>query len=618
MQERVPMGRGAAAARRARLISYPARLLSPHRPRARHRPSRDGGAAGAVGVGRCDGLGTAVGTGGLVRPDPSAPQRLRAPGARLGPAPRAARPPARRRGLGRAHRPHPGRRVGVPRGVRQRVLQRHPAGLRRGTGRGRRHRAAHLHALDEHGRGLLRALPLRDAVLPPAAGIPGGQPGLDGGADGLRPRPRLLAPGAPDAAAAAGAGGQLPRARGPPVGPPLPLTLRLPVRKVSAPRTGAPSPLPRRWERRSVRGAPTQHPPTHSLLQLGGDLEDLEAAFNSSAQQRPLGSGSCSALLKLLPGCQDLLVAHDTWAPYQSMLRLIKKYTLPFRAEPGGTARVPGSVQVFSSYPGTIFSGDDFYILSSGLVSAACTLTPPTSPAQPSHPHRSHWRPPLGTVTSHAGGTCGLKAASWNGCGTLWPIAWPAAVLSGPASSSASTVARRAGTQQGLLTVLEQIPYFEEIFNASGNLELVLKYGDWFTYDKNPRAQIFRRNQSQVHDVDSMVRLMRSNNYLQDPLSQCRGCDPPHNAENAISARSDLNPANGTYPFAALHQRCHGGTDTKVTSFGMARSFGLVAASGPTWDDVPPFRWSTSPCSHLLHMGHPDLWRFPPIKVRWD
>lgn len=50
----------------------------------------------------------------------------------------------------------------------------------------------------------------------------------------------------------------------------------------------------------------------------------------------------------------------------------------------------------------------------------------------------------------------------------------------------------------------------------------------------------------------------------------------------------------------------------------MARTFGLVAASGPTWDDVPPFRWSTSPCSHLLRMGHPDLWRFPPVKVRWD
>lgn len=29
---------------------------------------------------------------------------------------------------------------------------------------------------------------------------------------------------------------------------------------------------------------------------------------------------------------------------------------------------LPGGIQAFSSYPGSIFSGDDFYILSSGLV----------------------------------------------------------------------------------------------------------------------------------------------------------------------------------------------------------------------------------------------------------
>uniref|UniRef100_A0A8C2TWA2 Phospholipase B-like n=1 Tax=Coturnix japonica TaxID=93934 RepID=A0A8C2TWA2_COTJA len=658
MQERVPMGRGAAAARRARLISYPARLLSPHRPRARHRPSRDGGAAGAVGVGRCDGLGTAVGTGGLVRPDPSAPQRLRAPGARLGPAPRAARPPARRRGLGRAHRPHPGRRVrargrarppvscpalSAPRAAGGRSSRcpptrpsttpcrptprdwpRPPSPSRcgaRGVGRGAVSAAvcasavsaAHLHALDEHGRGLLRALPLRDAVLPPAAGIPGGQPGLDGGADGLRPRPRLLAPGEAVRAGTRAALGRRPctTARDYRLSPfcrvPADPQVRLTLLQLQGledsyrGRVALPS------------GRLSLSPFGFLLLQLGGDLEDLEAAFNSSAQQRPLGSGSCSALLKLLPGCQDLLVAHDTWAPYQSMLRLIKKYTLPFRAEPGGTARVPGSVQVFSSYPGTIFSGDDFYILSSGLVALETTI---------GNSDKSRWRylRPQGSVLEWLRNIVANRLAR---SGAEWASIFQR-FNSGTYNNQWMLVdykafsPGRAGTQQGLLTVLEQIPYFEEIFNASGNLELVLKYGDWFTYDKNPRAQIFRRNQSQVHDVDSMVRLMRSNNYLQDPLSQCRGCDPPHNAENAISARSDLNPANGTYPFAALHQRCHGGTDTKVTSFGMARSFGLVAASGPTWDDVPPFRWSTSPCSHLLHMGHPDLWRFPPIKVRWD
>ncbi|XP_035196784.1 putative phospholipase B-like 2 [Oxyura jamaicensis] len=373
------------------------------------------------------------------------------------------------------------------------------------------------------------------------------------------------------------------------------------------------------------------------LLQLGGDLEDLEQALNRSSSRRPLGSGSCSALLKLLPGRRDLLVAHDTWAPYQTMLRIVKKYTLPFRVAPGGPAEIPGSVQVFSSYPGTIFSGDDFYILSSGLVALETTI---------GNSNAALWKylRPQGSVLEWLRNIVANRLAR---SGAEWASVF-SQFNSGTYNNQWMVVdykafsPGKAGLQRGVLTVLEQIPglvmvadktevlyqqgywasynvpYFEEIFNASGNLELVKKYGDWFTYDKNPRAQIFRRNHSLVHDVDSMVRLMRSNNYLQDPLSRCRGCDPPQNAENAISARSDLNPSNGTYPFAALRQRCHGGTDMKVTSFGMASTYGLVAASGPAWDDVPPFRWSTSPCSHLLHMGHPDLWRFPPVKVRWD
>lgn len=56
----------------------------------------------------------------------------------------------------------------------------------------------------------------------------------------------------------------------------------------------------------------------------------------------------------------------------------------------------------------------------------------------------------------------------------------------------------------------------------------------------------------------------RYNDFLHDPLSLCKACSPQANAENAISARSDLNPANGSYPFQALHQRSHGGIDVKV------------------------------------------------------
>lgn len=55
----------------------------------------------------------------------------------------------------------------------------------------------------------------------------------------------------------------------------------------------------------------------------------------------------------------------------------------------------------------------------------------------------------------------------------------------------------------------------------------------------------------------------RYNDFTHDPLSACN-CTPPYSAENAISARCDLNPINGTYPFGALGHRPHGGTDMKV------------------------------------------------------
>lgn len=73
------------------------------------------------------------------------------------------------------------------------------------------------------------------------------------------------------------------------------------------------------------------------LFQLGGDLEDLESALNKSSQTRPLGSGSCSALIKLLPNNKELLVSHDTWNTYQAMLRIMKKYIFAFKASPLGS-----------------------------------------------------------------------------------------------------------------------------------------------------------------------------------------------------------------------------------------------------------------------------------------
>lgn len=89
------------------------------------------------------------------------------------------------------------------------------------------------------------------------------------------------------------------------------------------------------------------------------------------------------------------------------------------------------------------------------------------------------------------------------------------------------------------------LPYFPNIFNMSGTSDMVEKFGDWFDYHKHPRALIFKRDHVKVNNMDDMLALMRYNDFKHDPLAQCE-CQPPYSAENAISARNDLNMKNGT------------------------------------------------------------------------
>ena len=72
----------------------------------------------------------------------------------------------------------------------------------------------------------------------------------------------------------------------------------------------------------------------------------------------------------------------------------------------------------------------------------------------------------------------------------------------------------------------------------------------------------------------------RYNNYRNEPFSKC-DCVPPFSGENTISARSDLNPADGKYPFNALGHRDHGATDMKMTNLDMMLNLEFLAISGP-------------------------------------
>ncbi|XP_060577603.1 putative phospholipase B-like 2 [Ruditapes philippinarum] len=363
------------------------------------------------------------------------------------------------------------------------------------------------------------------------------------------------------------------------------------------------------------------------VLSLSGDMEDIPNALNPYRKKKVVGSGSCSALIKLLPGNKDVYVSHDTWDTYQSMLRILKKYDFAFK--PQGEP-VAGKVITMSSYPGVLLSGDDYYLISSGLATQETTIGN-SNPAIYKYVTKSTVLEGIRTMVANRMATTGNN---WAETFSLYN--------SGTYNNQWMVIDYRKFTPgfapyQGFLTVLEQIPgtvkyddktdvlreqtywpsyniaYFPEIFNKSGCWDNVKKYGDWFTYDKSPRAQIFARDHMKVKDLESMQRLMRYNDFQHDPLARCN-CTPPYSAENGISARCDLNPASGTYPFGALGHRSHGGTDMKLTNYAMYQSLEFIAVSGPTYDQLPPFQWSKADfAKDCPHHGHPDVYKFDPV-----
>ncbi|CAI4229686.1 unnamed protein product [Auanema sp. JU1783] len=366
------------------------------------------------------------------------------------------------------------------------------------------------------------------------------------------------------------------------------------------------------------------------LIQLAGDLEDLSEKFNKPSNPTRLktGHGRCSALVKLLPDFSDIYFSHVTWSSYSSLLRMQKKYT--FRSNN------PGNSYSFSSYPGSVTSTDDFILTSAKLAIFETTIG--------NYDKRLYDFTTPQTVLTFIRSQIAHRTAS---SGTEWAHAF-AKHNSGTYNNQWVILDyknfRRYDSNQrshGLLHVLEQMPhhivhsdmtsqlynttywpsyntpYFPQIFKWSGAPAMVDRYGDWYSYDKTPRALIFKRDHSKVKDMRTMIKLMRSNNYTEDPLSAC-DCEPPYSGENAISCRSELNDPDGVYPFPALGYRDHGATDMKVTNSYLINKLAFTAIAGPTHDPTPVFDWRTiSIKDKVPHNGQPDVWDFKPVTFKW-
>lgn len=328
-----------------------------------------------------------------------------------------------------------------------------------------------------------------------------------------------------------------------------------------------------------------------------------------------LEQSKCSALVTFSADLSELYMGHSTWDSYTAMLRIYKHYHFDLNFKPAG-ARMS-----FSSYPGELFSDDDFYLLSSRMVI-------------------------LQTTNKIFNGELFDKVLENNHVVLSWQRVRAANLIAESGKEWAKLFAKEnSGTynnqymvidldsyqdqkvSSGLLTIVEQIPglvmdedatevllragywpsynipYFKEVYEASGypdfsdpSLRKDSDYYDtllWLSYTSSPRANIFRRDHAAVDSVEGMQALMRQNNFKNDPLTK-------GNPVMAVCGRGDLNVQ------APETRGCY---DTKVTSSKMAAEYAAYAVNGPTTDGgLPPFSWSSD--DHQIHQGHPSVFNF--------
>ncbi|KAG2464006.1 phospholipase B-like 1 [Polypterus senegalus] len=349
------------------------------------------------------------------------------------------------------------------------------------------------------------------------------------------------------------------------------------------------------------------------FLNSMGDLLDLIPMLTGTGQtvlrsdswtKNRQAMGHCSALIKVLPGFENVLIAHSSWFVYAATNRIYKHWD--FKLNDSSTTSGKMS---FSSYPGFLESLDDFYLLGSGLVMTQTTnnifnrdlykLVTPQSLLAWQRVRVANMMARGGEdwgriFTKFNSGTYNnqymildlnkIELKRWIEPGALYVVEQ----IPGVVEFSDQTDILRKGYWPSY-----NVPFHKKIYNESGYPVMWEQYGDDFSYDLCPRAKIFRRDQNRVNDIVSLKRIMRYNNYTKDPYSEGNPC-------KTICCREDLQS----------EQPSPGGCyDTKVTDYHAAKMFLAEAINGPTVQgNLPVFSWMTF--NSTLHVGLPPTYKF--------
>ena len=313
----------------------------------------------------------------------------------------------------------------------------------------------------------------------------------------------------------------------------------------------------------------------------------------------------------LLFDLSDLFFGHNSWYYLNMITRIFKEYNFNFNHE-----SVKAHNVMFSSYPGAIASNDDFYFTSKGLVVIETT-------------NSNYNESSYDLITEES------------------LLCWQRVQLSNRMSESAEEWTKtfsiyNSGTYNNQYMVLdtkkvelgdypqihdkafmiiEQMPGFLEINDVTDHL----KFGYWPSYnvpygkeiskyanitdtikskpERNmklyneyntcSRANIMRRDQNNIIDIESMKDFMQYNDYLNDPFSHGEPGE-------SIASRYDLRERKPI---------CYGAFDTKLSSVKEIQKAGtktIYLYSGATKRVEPLLNFNSNACKNVSHVGIPD------------
>ena len=374
-----------------------------------------------------------------------------------------------------------------------------------------------------------------------------------------------------------------------------------------------------------------------STFKTVAETANTAGEFNSApdwldiAEKMKAGT-HCSALVRLAK--DDLFFSHVTWSGFSSMSDRVVR-----------TWNFENSV-MFSSYIVSLSSIDDWYVsphlavLETTLVQenneiTAKYLTPERTPASFRIMAALLWAtsPKMSNdIIIHNSG--GDYANSWMSLSRDISIdqikskklpagsIWMTEDLPGePVTGDITSDLVKNGYIEG-----DNIAYFAKTYQVT--LEaLQCSQGSIFCQTNYSRAEIFKRNATSIETIAHLQKMMRYNDWQNDPLStipNCPGCNPANNAQLTISNRADLVPLEAN--FAELYDNKYGinnpaflsagnfgGIDAKMIAFSENTDANKVVAhvqSGPTHDQQPVFSWSTTKVAGARPRGAKDTFDF--------